>query len=58
VLTRPADADTPNLGTVFGASLHRELQLLGRCRIAPAQARNAATAASARVLKLVGRNRQ
>lgn len=55
VLTRADDTDTPNPGTMFGARLHRELQLLGRCRITLAQARNAATAAAARVLNLADR---
>jgi hypothetical protein len=40
---------------VFGASLHRELELLGRCGITPAQALNAATAAPARVFNLADR---
>jgi imidazolonepropionase-like amidohydrolase len=55
VLTRPADTDAPNPGTVLGASLRRELQLLGRCRITPAQARNTPTAPAARVLNLADR---
>ena len=50
-----AGTDAPNPGTVFGASLHRELELLGRCGIAPAQALNAATAAPARVFNLADR---
>jgi imidazolonepropionase-like amidohydrolase len=50
-----ADTDAPNPGTVFGASLHRELELLGRCGITPAQALNAATAAPARVFNLTDR---
>lgn len=50
-----AGTDAPNPGTVFGASLHRELELLGRCGIAPAQALNAATAAPARVFNLTDR---
>jgi adenine deaminase len=40
---------------VFGASLHRELELLGRCGMTPAQALNAATAAPARVFNLTDR---
>src|SRR5262249_49286501 len=47
-----AGTDAPNPGTVFGASLHRELELLGRCGVTPAQALNAATAAPARVFGL------
>jgi imidazolonepropionase-like amidohydrolase len=50
-----AGTDAPNPGTVFGASLHRELELLGRCGMAPAQALNAATAAPARVFNLTDR---
>jgi imidazolonepropionase-like amidohydrolase len=50
-----AGTDAPNPGTVFGASLHRELELLGRCGITPAQALNAATAAPARVFNLTDR---
>jgi imidazolonepropionase-like amidohydrolase len=50
-----AGTDAPNPGTVFGASLHRELELLGRCGITPAQALNTATAAPARVFGLADR---
>ena len=50
-----AGTDAPNPGTVFGASLHRELELLGRCGMTPAQALNAATAAPARVFNLADR---
>ena len=50
-----AGTDAPNPGTVFGASLHRELELLCRCGITPAQALNAATAAPARVFNLADR---
>jgi imidazolonepropionase-like amidohydrolase len=50
-----AGTDAPNPGTVFGASLHRELELLGRCGITPAQALNAATAAPARAFNLADR---
>jgi imidazolonepropionase-like amidohydrolase len=50
-----AGTDAPNPGTVFGASLHRELELLGRCGMTPAQALNAATAAPARVFNLTDR---
>ncbi|MFD8073370.1 amidohydrolase family protein [Streptomyces sp. NPDC059718] len=50
-----AGTDAPNPGTVFGASLHRELELLGRCGMTPAQALNAATAAPARVFGLADR---
>ena len=50
-----AGTDAPNPGTVFGASLHRELELLGRCGSTPAQALTAATAAPARVFNLADR---
>jgi imidazolonepropionase-like amidohydrolase len=50
-----AGTDAPNPGTVFGAGLHRELELLGRCGMTPAQALNAATAAPARVFNLTDR---
>jgi imidazolonepropionase-like amidohydrolase len=42
-VTLLAGTDAPNPGTVFGASLHRELELLVRCGISPAQALAAAT---------------
>jgi adenine deaminase len=42
---------------VFGASLHRELELLVRCGISPAQALAAATAEPARVFGLADRGR-
>jgi imidazolonepropionase-like amidohydrolase len=50
-----AGTDAPNPGTIFGASLHRELELLVRCGLTPAQALNAATAAPARVFNLADR---
>jgi imidazolonepropionase-like amidohydrolase len=50
-----AGTDAPNPGTIFGASLHRELELLARCGITPAQALTAATAAPARVFNLSDR---
>ena len=37
-VTLLAGTDAPNPGTVFGASLHRELELLVRCGATPAQA--------------------
>ncbi len=52
-----AGTDAPNPGTVFGASLHRELELLVRCRMTPAQALTAATAAPASVFNLADRGR-
>jgi imidazolonepropionase-like amidohydrolase len=47
-----AGTDAPNPGTVFGASLHRELELLVRCGLSPARALAAATAEPARVFGL------
>ncbi|GGU17050.1 amidohydrolase family protein [Lentzea flava] len=52
-----AGTDAPNPGTVFGASLHRELELLVRCGLSPAQALAAATSAPARVFGLADRGR-
>jgi len=52
-----AGTDAPNPGTVFGASLHRELELLVRCGISPARALTAATAEPARVFGLADRGR-
>jgi imidazolonepropionase-like amidohydrolase len=56
-VTLLAGTDAPNPGTVFGASLHRELELLVRCGISPAQALAAATAEPARVFGLADRGR-
>ncbi len=50
-----AGTDAPTPGTVFGASLHRELELLVRSGISPAQALAAATAEPARVFGLADR---
>ena len=50
-----AGTDAPNPGTVFGASLHRELELLVRCGVTPAQALAAATAAPASAFNLADR---
>jgi len=52
-----AGTDAPNPGTVFGASLHREMELLVRCGMTPAQALAAATAAPASVFNLDDRGR-
>jgi imidazolonepropionase-like amidohydrolase len=52
-----AGTDAPNPGTVFGASLHRELELLVRCGMTPTQALAAATAAPASVFNLADRGR-
>ena len=54
-VTLLAGTDAPNPGTVFGASLHRELELLVRCGISPAQVLAAATAEPARVFGLADR---
>ncbi len=56
-VTLLAGTDAPDPGTVSGASLHRELELLVRCGISPAQALAAATAEPARVPGLAGRGR-
>jgi imidazolonepropionase-like amidohydrolase len=56
-VTLLAGTDAPNPGTVFGASLHRELELLVRCGISPTQALAAATAEPARVFGLADRGR-
>ena len=56
-ITLLAGTDAPNPGTVFGASLHRELELLVRCGISPAQALAAATTEPARVFGLTDRGR-
>ncbi|WP_051420849.1 amidohydrolase family protein [Paenarthrobacter nicotinovorans] len=52
-----AGTDAPNPGTVFGASLHRELELLVQCGLDPAQALTAATSEPARVFGLNDRGR-
>ncbi|MBX6770002.1 MAG: amidohydrolase family protein, partial [Actinomadura rubrobrunea] len=54
-VTLLAGSDAPNPGTVFGASLHRELELLVRCGISPARALAAATSEPARVFGLADR---
>lgn len=56
-VTLLAGTDAPNPGTVFGASLHRELELLVRCGLSPAQALAAATSEPARVFGLADRGR-
>jgi imidazolonepropionase-like amidohydrolase len=50
-----AGTDAPNPGTVYGESLHRELELLVRCGLSPAEALSAATAEPARVFGLPDR---
>ncbi len=56
-VTLLAGTDAPNPGTVFGASLHRELELLVRCGISPARALAAATTEPARAFGLTDRGR-
>ena len=56
-VTLLAGTDAPSPGTAFGASLHRELELLVRCGVSPAQALAAATTEPARVFGLAGRGR-
>lgn len=56
-VTLLAGTDAPTPGTVFGASLHRELELLVRCGISPAQALAAATADPARAFGFADRGR-
>jgi imidazolonepropionase-like amidohydrolase len=56
-VTLLAGTDAPNPGTVFGASLHRELELLVRCGVSPARALDAATTEPARVFGLADRGR-
>lgn len=52
-----AGSDMPNPGTTAGASLHRELQLLVRAGLSPAEALAAATSQTARAFGLEGRGR-
>jgi imidazolonepropionase-like amidohydrolase len=50
-----AGTDAPNPGTTFGASLHRELELLVRAGLTPVEALRAATSAPAAKFNLQGR---
>jgi imidazolonepropionase-like amidohydrolase len=52
-----AGTDAGNSGTWYGISLHRELQLLVKGGLTPAQALTAATAAPARAFRLADRGR-
>jgi len=52
-----AGTDAPNAGTAFGASLHRELELLVRAGLTPLEALQAATSVPAEKFSLQGRGR-
>ena len=52
-----AGSDAPNPGTVHGATIHRELELLVRAGLSPAAALAAATSAAAQAFGLVDRGR-
>jgi imidazolonepropionase-like amidohydrolase len=52
-----AGTDAPNPGTTFGASLHRELELLVRAGLTPKEALQSATSIPARVFGLTERGR-
>jgi imidazolonepropionase-like amidohydrolase len=52
-----AGTDAPNPGTSHGASMHRELELLVRAGLTPAEALTAATSAPARAFGLDDRGR-
>jgi len=52
-----AGTDAPNPGTTFGASLHRELELLVRAGLQPVEALRAATSIPAAKFNLEGRGR-
>ncbi len=56
-VTLLAGTDAPNPGTTYGASLHRELELLVRAGLTPIEALTAATSAPARVFGLDDRGR-
>ena len=56
-VTLLAGTDAPNPGTVFGASLHRELELLVRAGVTPSRALAAATGEPARIFGLADRGR-
>lgn len=52
-----AGTDTPNSGIIFGASLHRELELLVRAGLSPSEALAAATSVPASIFGLKDRGR-
>jgi imidazolonepropionase-like amidohydrolase len=52
-----AGTDAPNPGTAFGASMHRELELLVKAGLTPVEALRAATSVPARTFSLGDRGR-
>ncbi len=52
-----AGTDSPNPGTIFGASLHRELDLLTKAGLTPIEALKAATSVAADQFQIKGRGR-
>jgi len=52
-----AGTDAPNPGTTFGASLHRELELLVKAGLAPLEALRSATSIPAQTFKLADRGK-
>jgi imidazolonepropionase-like amidohydrolase len=52
-----AGSDPPNIGTAWGASMHRELELMVEAGMSPAMALRAATVTPARVFSLTDRGR-
>ena len=52
-----AGSDAPNPGTIHGATIHRELELLVQAGLSPLEALTAATSAPARAFKLDDRGR-
>lgn len=52
-----AGSDPPNIGTAWGASMHRELELMVRAGLSPTAALRAATSVPARVFALDDRGR-
>lgn len=52
-----AGSDPPNLGTAWGASMHRELELMVRAGLSPTAALRAATSVPARIFGLEDRGR-
>jgi imidazolonepropionase-like amidohydrolase len=52
-----AGSDAPNPGTIHGATIHRELELLVQAGLSPVEALTAATSTTARTFKLEDRGR-